>query len=399
MKLDHYRIQKRFQSINVAQVAAFLIALTVFVVSGGCDPRHVARAASNPPPVEVGVVTLAPREVTLSRELPGRLKSFRVAEVRARVDGIVLERLFVEGSEVKEGQPLFRIDPAPYRLALDRAKAQLARAEVEVTSAQLLLERYRPLLKTGTVSGQEYDDGLARLQAAKADVAAGKAAVAAARINLAYTTVKAPIFGRIGSADVTEGAYVQAQNATLLATVRQIDPMYVDFAWSGAEVLRLRHELLKGSPEKNSSEVQVRLLLDDDFVYEPVGTLQFADVSVNPSTGSISLRALFPNDQETLLPGLYARVRIPEGTREDAILIPQSGVTRDSQGAAIALMVSKKNIVERRRIAVTRSVGAHWLVASGANAGDRVIVEGQSRVRPGSKVDPVEIEKKQHTTR
>jgi membrane fusion protein, multidrug efflux system len=341
-------------------------------------------------PVEVGVVTLAPTAVTLTRELPGRTSAFRVAEVRARVNGIVLKRLFTEGSEVKEGQPLFRIDPAPYQAALDAAKAQLARSQANVANARLQSDRYAGLVKERAVSQQEYDNALATLKATEADVAAGQAAVQQARLNLGYTTVTAPVSGRIGRSSVTEGAYVQQAQATLLATVQQLDPMYVDLTQSSDEALRLRQDLESGKLQSaGKGKAKVRLVLENGREYGEVGALQFTDVTVDPSTGSISLRALFPNARAQLLPGMFVRARLDEGVNPQALLVPQSGVTRDPKGVATALVVNGDKKAERRQLVTERSVGDAWLVTSGVKAGEQVIVEGLQKVRPGASVNPV----------
>jgi membrane fusion protein (multidrug efflux system) len=353
-----------------------------------CNREPPPQAAAGP--VEVGVVTLAPTPVTLTRELPGRTSAFRVAEVRARVNGIVLKRLFVEGSDVKEGQPLFRIDPAPYEAALDAAKATQARAEANVANARLQARRYQELVAANAVSRQEHDDALARLEAAEADVAAGRAAVQAARINLGYTTVVAPVSGRIGRSAVTEGAYVQQAQATLLATVQQLDRMYVDLQQSSVEALRLRRDLESGRLQgAGRGQAKAKLVLDDGREYGLEGALQFADVSVDPSTGSIALRALFPNPRGELLPGMFVRARLEEGVNPQALLVPQAAVTRDQKGQPSALVVNAERKVERRQVVTERAVGDAWLVTSGLAAGDEVIVEGLQKVRPGAEVKPV----------
>jgi membrane fusion protein (multidrug efflux system) len=340
--------------------------------------------------VEVGVVTVEPTAVTLTRELPGRTSAFRVAEVRARVNGIVLKRLFTEGADVKEGQPLFLIDPAPYQAALDSAKAIRARAEANVANARLQAQRYSELVAENAVSKQEYDNALAALKASEADVAAGRAAVETARINLGYTTARAPVSGRIGRSAVTEGAYVQQGQATLLATVQQLDPLYVDLSQSSAEVLKLRRDLAEGRLQSAGRDrARVKLLLEDGREYGPEGALQFADVTVDPSTGSISLRALFPNPRAELLPGMFVRARLEEGVNPQALLVPQQGVTRDQKGLPTALVVNGEKKVERRQLVTERAVGDAWLVSSGIKAGEQVIVEGLQKVRPGAEVKPV----------
>ncbi len=341
-------------------------------------------------PVEVGVVTIRPTSVTLTRELPGRTSAFRVAEVRARVNGIVLKRLFVEGSDVKEGQPLFLIDPAPYQAALEGARATLARAEATEANARLQAQRYADLVKDNAVSQQEYDAAVAGLKTAQADIAAARAAEQVARINVGYTAVTAPVSGRIGRSAVTEGAFVQAAQATLLATVQQLDRVYVDVPQSSTEVLRLRRELESGRLQgAGQGQAKVRLVTDDGREFPEVGALQFTDVSVDPGTGSVLLRALFPNPRGELLPGMFVRARIEEGIKPDALLVPQVGVTRDPKGTAVALVVGADQKVERRLLATDRVVGDAWLVTDGIKAGEQVIVDGLQKVRPGSLVKPV----------
>jgi membrane fusion protein (multidrug efflux system) len=341
-------------------------------------------------PVEVGVVTVEPREVTLTRELPGRTSAFRVAEVRARVNGIVQKRHFAEGSDVKEGQVLYTIDPAPYRAALEAAKAQLARAEATLSSNRMLAERYAELVKARAVSQQEHDNAVSALKASEADVAAGQAAVDAARINLGYTTVTSPVRGRIGRSVVTEGAYVQAAQATLLAVVQQLDPVYVDLTQSSVEVLKLRRDLEAGKLKSaGRGQAKVTVVLEDGRDYGQPGALQFADVTVDPATGSIGLRALVPNPKAELLPGMFVRARLEEGVSPDALLVPQQAVTRDQKGVPVAMVVNAERKVERRTLVTDRAVGDAWLVTSGVKAGEQVIVEGLQKVRPGAEVKAV----------
>jgi membrane fusion protein (multidrug efflux system) len=338
----------------------------------------------------VGVVTISPAPLTLTRELPGRTSAFRVAEVRARVNGIVQKRLFTEGSDVKEGQKLFVIDPAPYEAALDGAKAALARAEATLANALVVASRHVELIKTNVVSQQDHDNALAALKTAEADVAAARAAEQMARINYGFTTVTAPVSGRIGRSAVTEGAYVQAAQATLLATVQQIDPLYVDLTRSADEVLKLRRDFETGKLQgSGKGQAIVRIVTDDGREYPHVGTLQFTDVTVDPGTGSITVRALFPNPKGELLPGMFVRARLVEGTNPEALLVPQAGVTRDQKGVPVALVVNAEKKVERRQLVTDRAVGNAWLVTEGIRPGDQVIVEGIQKVRPGAVVNPV----------
>ena len=340
-------------------------------------------------PVEVGVVTVNPAAVPLSRELPGRVSAFRVAEVRARVNGIVLKRHFTEGSEVKAGQLLFTIDAAPYRAALSSAKAALARAEANLASARLQAGRYGELVESNAVSKQEYDNAQAQQKADEADVAAAQAAIETATINLGYTAVTAPVSGRIGRSMVTEGAYAQAAQATLLATVQQLDKVYVDVAQSSVELLRLERALQSGEFHRiGAQQAQVALLLEDGTTYGAPGTLQFSDVTVDASTGSVSLRAIFPNPKAELLPGMFVRARLDEAVDPDALLVPQLAVTRGPTGEATTMVVGEGSKAELRSITADRAVGNAWLVTKGLHAGDQVIVTGLQKIRPGLPVKP-----------
>lgn len=366
----------------------FVFALLCAILAPGCAKKNAATAT--PPTVEAGVITVTARPVTLTRELPGRSSAFRVAEVRARVSGIVQKRLFEEGSDVKAGQPLYQIDPAPYQAALDSARAALARAEAGAASDRLQEQRAKQLIGSKAISQQDYDNALAALQAAEADVAAGRAAVQSAEINFGYTSVTSPLSGRIGRSEVTEGAYVQAGAATLLATVQQLDPLYVDLTQSSTEVLRLRRALAEGKLQRNDSgAARVQLILDDGRVYGEEGSLQFSDVTVAASTNSIALRALFPNPRAELLPGMFVRARLAEGSAPDAILVPQLAVTRNQKGEAVALVVGADDKVEQRVVQTPRALGNQWLVSEGLQAGDRLIVENLQRIRPGTAVKPV----------
>jgi membrane fusion protein (multidrug efflux system) len=368
---------------------ALTLAGLLLAALAGCG-RTASKAAGPAGPVEVGVVTLAASAVTLTKELPGRTAAFRVAEVRARVNGIVQKRLFAEGSDVKEGQPLFKIDPAPYQAALEGAKAQLARAEATAASARVQAERFTELVADNAVSKQEYDNAMAALKAGQADVAAGKAAVQGALINLGYTTVTSPLSGRIGRSAVTEGAYVQQSQATLLATVQQLDPVYVDLTQSSADALKLRRDHAEGKLKSaGRGQARVTLVLEDGREYAIPGSLQFTDVTVDPSTGSIALRALFPNPRGELLPGMFVRARLDEGVNAEALLVPQQGVGRDQKGQPSALVVNDEQKVERRALVTERAVGDAWLVTAGLKAGDRVIVEGLQKVQPGATVKAV----------
>lgn len=365
-----------------------IIALLFALLLAGCQKQQPA--AAPPPPAEVGIITLAPTRTVLTTELPGRVAPHLIAEVRPQVGGIIQKRLFTEGSEVKAGQALYQIDPAVYQAELDSARAALARAEANLTPARLKAERYRELVDSKAVSRQEFDDAEATLQQAAAEVASARAAVESARINLDYTTVKAPIAGRIGRSTVTTGALVKASQDAALATIQQLDPVYVDVTQSTADLLRLKHNLASGLVKGGSpSQAQVGLLLEDGSRYPLTGTLKFSEVSVEPGTGSVTLRTLFPNPEQQLLPGMFVRAIVEEGVNEQAILVPQRGVTRNPAGNAMVMVVGAEEKVEARLIKVARTVGDHWLVSDGLKAGDRVILEGLQRARPGNVVKAV----------
>ncbi len=361
------------------------------LIAAGCNEPAAAAPQGVQAPQEVGVVTLAKEPVTLQRELPGRTSAYRMAEVRARVDGIVLERLFDEGAEVKAGQALFRIDAQPFAAALASAEASLSRAQANAEAQRLVAERYAQLLSERAISRQEHDNAVAAAKASAADVAAGKAAVQVAKINLGYTRVNAPISGRIGRAEVTEGAFVRQGQATLLATVQQLDRMYVDVTQPSSEVLRLQRELAEGKLVRSGDGAKVRLTLEDGTDYPHEGILQFSDVTVNPTTGSVVLRALFPNPERILLPGMFVRAQLDEGTKPEALLVPQPAVRRDAQGKASVLVVGEDGKVAVRPIVAPRTVGNRWLVSEGLEEGDRVIVEGLQKVRPGVPVNAVPV--------
>ena len=368
----------------------FLSYLSILLIAGACGKDDGARASTGvPAPAEVGVITVQAQPVTLTRELPGRTSAFRVAEVRARVNGIVQKRLFTEGSDVKANQPLFQIDPAPYQAALESAQAQLARAEATAASTKSLAERYGELIKTNAISRQEYDDAIAKQKSAVADVAAATAAVKTARINVDYTVVKAPIAGRIGRSEVTEGAYVQQSTATLLATVQQLDTVYIDLTWSSADLMRMRRAIETGANKSVDGNAKVQVILQDGRTYAEPGTLQFADVSVDQTTGSVALRAIVPNPKAELLPGMFVRARIEEGSKDNAILVPQRAVTRDQNGRPIALVVDKAGKVERRQLETDRAIGDSWLVTKGLAAGEQLVIEGLQKARPGATVKVV----------
>ncbi|MGN6261225.1 MAG: efflux RND transporter periplasmic adaptor subunit [Ralstonia sp.] len=341
------------------------------------------------PPTEVGVVTVQPHSVGLTSELPGRLEATRVAQVRARVAGIVLKRTYAEGSDVKAGQQLFQIDPAQYKASLDSAKAQLARSEATQTQAQLKAERYKPLVATNAISKQDYDDATAAAKQATADVAAARAAVETAKLNVGYASVTSPISGRAGLAQVTEGALVGQGEATLLTTVQQIDPIYLTFTQSSTEVLRLQQALKDGKLAKAGGDAaKVTLVTEDGRAYAQPGKLYFSDLTVDPATGTITLRAIVPNADRTLLPGMYVRARLEQAVDEQAITVPQQAVTRSPDGASV-MVVDEKGMAAVRQVQADRSTGTEWIVSSGLKAGDKVIVDGLQKVHPGAPVKAV----------
>ena len=337
-------------------------------------------------PREVVIIKLEPRREVYTTALAGRIASFQVAEVRPQVGGILQQRLFTEGADVKAGQALYQIDPATYEAALDSAQAALMKAEANVTPARLKAERFRELLAIKAVSKQEYDDAQAAFKQAEADVAVNRAAVKTARINLEYTKVRSPISGRIGKSAFTPGALVTANQAQALTSVRQLDPVYVDITQSSQDLLRLRGQFTDGELRSAAEEAPVLLKLENGAMYPHEGRLQFTDVSVDESTGMVSLRALFPNPEHILLPGMYVRAVIAEGVDENALLVPQRALRRDPKGQASVLLVDGGGKVDVRLVDVGRTVGDSWQVLSGLKPGDRVIVEGGQNVRPGMSV-------------
>ena len=342
-----------------------------------------------PGAVPVTVATLAPESVTLTRELPGRVNPYLVAEVRPQVNGIIEQRLFTEGGTVKAGQPLYQIEDATYRANYASAEAQLARAQATLHSAQLMARRSEGLVAINAVSQQDHENTLAALKLAEADVAAAQAALQSARVTLGYARIASPISGRIGKSAVTQGALVTANQAAPLATVQQLDPVYVDLTQSSAELLELRKALATGKLE-GSRDLPVTILLEDGTKYEHEGKLAFSEVTVDPSTGSYALRVVVPNPDGVLLSGVYVRALIGSGVRQDALLVPQQGIARDPKGHTTAMVVGADGKAEARAVEVSNAVGDRWLVEGGLVAGDKVIVEGLQKVRPGAPVQPTE---------
>jgi membrane fusion protein, multidrug efflux system len=364
-----------------SQRALLPAMVSLALLLGACSK---APAPAPPPPPQVSVVTVHKTQVPVVIDLPGRTNAFYVAQVRARVDGIVLKRNYKEGSDVKAGQVLYRIDPAPYIATLDSAKAMLQSAQANVVAQNAQAERYKALVAGNAVSQQDYDNAVAAQGTAEAAVASGKAAVASAQINLGYTTVASPISGRTGISLVTEGAYVQASQATLMTTVQQIDPIYVDLTQSSVQGLRLRRDVASGRVKLSGlNQARVRLFLEDGREYRHTGALQTTDITVDPTTGTVTVRTLFPNPKSVLLPGMFIKARVEEGVNEDAILVPQAGVTHDPQGRATALVVGPENKVQTRTLQLGNTQNDQWVVESGLDEGDRVIVDGVQRVQPG----------------
>ena len=367
-----------------------LAALLVVLLPAGCDRGQ----QSQPPPVpEVSTVTVQTQKIMLTTELPGRTSAFRVAEIRPQVSGLIQKRLFTEGSDVKAGQVLYQIDPAEFQAALDNAEAALGKAEANLPAIRLRAERYREVLADKAVSQQDYDDAAAALKQALAEIEYWKAQVKTARINLGYCRVVAPISGRIGRSSVTDGAIVTAYQPMALATIQQLDPVYADVPQSTTALLRLKSRLKDGSLNHDGTDQnKVKLILEDGMAYPLEGTLQFSDVTVDPTTGSVILRVIFPNPKGVLLPGMFVRAVIREGVNKQAILVLQQGVSRDRKGNPFALIVSADGKVEQRQLTLDRAIGDKWLISSGLAPGDRVIVEGMQRVRPGGAVKVVPFE-------
>lgn len=375
---------------RVLRGAAAALAALVLAACGNKDAG--APAGGGMPPAQVGVITVAPQAVGLAVELPGRLEAARIAQVRARAAGIVQKRLFREGGDVKAGQPLFQIDPAPYRAALESAQAALARSQANLAQASAQAERFRPLVEANAISKQDFVNAQAAQKTAEADVAAARAAVRTAQINLGYASVTAPISGRIGRALVTEGALVGAGEATQLALIQQIDPMFVNFTQSTGEVLRMRRALASGQLQRagNSGEaVAVRIVLDDGTEYAKPGRLLFTELSVDPTSGQVTLRAEVPNPDGFLLPGMYVRVRLVQAQLPSAILVPQQAVQRSNQGDTV-MVVGADSKPQPRPVKIGSAQNGHWVVLDGLKAGEQVIVDGfQKMMVPGAPVKPV----------
>ena len=374
-------------SLNAARPWVFSGVLVTFAALTACSKQEAPLQGNQPIPVTV--VTLQSQPVTLTRELPGRSTAFLVAEVRPQVNGIIAKRLFTEGSLVKEGQPLYQLDDATYRADLNSAEANLARAQATLITAQQNAERSAQLIKLDAVSKQDDENAAAALRQAQADVKAAQAAAERARVVLGYARITSPITGRTGKSMVTPGALVTANQEAALTTVQQFDPMYIDLTQSSAELLNLRKALARGAL-KASRDLPVTILLEDGTHYAHPGKLAFSDVTVDPTTGSFGLRVVVPNPDYLLLPGMYVRAIVGDGERQDALLVPQQGITRDQKGHSVAMVVSQDGKVEARMVKVSRAIGDKWLVEEGLVAGDRVIIEGLQKIRPGAPVQATE---------
>jgi membrane fusion protein, multidrug efflux system len=370
------------------------ISICLFLTA--CDKQTSAQEGHQAGPVEVGVVKVESQRVEITSELPGRTAAHLIAEVRPQVGGIIQKRQFVEGGDVKAGEVLYQIDPAAYQAAHASAKAALGKAEAVLMTTQSKANRYKSLLPLKAVSQQDYEDVAGQLKQAEADVESCKASLTTARINLDYTRVTSPISGRVGRSSVTTGALVTASQGSALCTVQQLDPIYVDMTQSSVEMLRMKQDLANGQLKNGGvKEAKVRLLLEDGTLYPPEGSLKFSEVTVDQSTGAITLRAVFPNPEQLLLPGMYVRAVIHQGVQEQGIVVPQRGVTRDPRGNASALVVGSDGKVEQRSVTIARALGNKWLVGDGLKAGDQLIVEGLQKVQPGVAVKVVPFAEQQ----
>lgn len=369
---------------RMGQVFAVLLA---GVALAGCS-EETASAPGAPPPGVVKVVTAQQEELPITNDLPGRIAPTRLAEVRPRVSGIIVERVFEQGSLVKEGDVLYKIDPAPFQVRVDSAEATLRRAQAAQLQARQTSDRQQQLRRSNVASQQEFDNAIAMLAQADAEVAVAEAGVAEARLNLQYANVTAPISGRIGRALITEGALVSATGSENLATIQQLDPIYADFTQPAADLIRLRKALQDGQLMTGPNEAEVNLLFDNGSRYPVAGRLLFSEAAVDETTGQVTLRGEFPNPHGDLLPGMYVRVQIQQGIQKAAIAVPQQAVQRDAGGQASVLVVNAEDTVEQRRVSVDRAVGDRWVISEGINTGDRVVAEGFQKTAPGAKVKP-----------
>ncbi len=363
------------------RVAPMALAL-ILSACGGEQPQQ--QAPQGPP--QVGFVTVQSQPVTLTSELPGRTAPYETSDVRPQVNGLILARLFQEGDFVRQGQPLYRIDPSPYQAEVASAQAALSRAQAAIASTRNLSRRYGELVRINAISRQEYENAVTGAQQAEADIAAQRAALRQAQINLSRTTITAPISGRIGRSVFTTGALVSAAQADPLTTIQRLDPIYVDIQQSSADLLKLRQQILGGDLSRGAGAARVRLKLEDGSTYPIEGTLKFADVTVDPATGTQAIRAVFGNPNGLLLPGMFARAELVEGTQANGILVPQRAVTRDPKGNATVMVIAADGKLTPRPIQTSRTVGDAWLVTGGLKTGDRVAVEGTQNLQPGTPV-------------
>ncbi len=363
------------------RVAPMALAL-ILSACGGEQPQQ--QAPQGPP--QVGFVTVQSQPVTLTSELPGRTAPYETSDVRPQVNGLILARLFQEGDFVRQGQPLYRIDPSPYQAEVASAQAALSRAQAAIASTRNLSRRYGELVRINAISRQEYENAVTGAQQAEADIAAQRAALRQAQINLSRTTITAPISGRIGRSVFTTGALVSAAQADPLTTIQRLDPIYVDIQQSSADLLKLRQQILGGDLSRGAGAARVRLKLEDGSTYPVEGTLKFADVTVDPATGTQAIRAVFGNPNGLLLPGMFARAELVEGTQANGILVPQRAVTRDPKGGATVMVIAADGKLTPRPIQTSRTVGDAWLVTGGLKTGDRVAVEGTQNLQPGTPV-------------
>lgn len=369
--------------ISIATFGALLIV-------AGCQDEQAPQGGFAFPPPQVAVITVKAEDVPITNDLPGRIAATRTAEVRPRATGIVIERIFEQGSQVKEGDVLYRIDPAPFQVQVDSAEATLRRAKAVQAQARNTAERQEQLRKSNVASAQTYDDAVAQLAQADADVAIAEASLATAKLNLEYTEVKAPISGRIGRALITEGALVSANGTENLATIQQLDPVYADFTQSATDLMRLRKALEDGALMADNNSADVKLMLDDGSAYPHSGKLLFSEAAVDETTGQVTLRGEFPNPDGDLLPGMYVRVQIEQGIEKGAVIVPQQAVQRDSSGSALVYVVSADNKAGTRNVRVGRAAGTNWVITDGLKNGEKIIVEGFQKVQPGGEVVPAE---------
>ncbi len=369
--------------------AVAALVLAPLAACGGKSESQEQQQQAQAGPPQVSVLTVQPQTVTLTTVLPGRITAYETSEVRPQVSGLVTARLFTEGDTVREGQPLYRIDPQPYQAQVASARASLARARASIASSAALQRRYGELVKINAIARQDFENAVTTAEQARADVAAQQAAVRTAQIDLARTTIRAPISGRIGRSVTTTGALVSAAQTNALTTIQRLDPIYVDVSQSSADLLKLRQQLAAGDLSRGGQAARVQLRLEDGSVYPIEGKLQFADVSVDPNTGTQTIRALFPNPKGLLLPGMYVRAELVQGTQAGAILVPLRAVTRDERGNPTVMVVGQDGKLQPRNLTAPRTIGDNWLVTAGLKPGDKVVMEGAMMLRPGMPVKAV----------